>query len=107
MGSSTKVVNLNADLLDGLDSTAFWKLAGNAGTTAGANFVGTTDNQPLELKVNGIRALRLEPASGTPNVVGGAPDNSVAGTVGTFIGGGSANTILTHSFCLSHRRWHQ
>jgi hypothetical protein len=38
VGNSTKVVNLNADLLDGRHSTAFWKLAGNAGTTAAVSF---------------------------------------------------------------------
>src|SRR5512140_3482649 len=58
VSSSSKVVNLNADLLDGLDSGAFWQIGGNAGTTAGVNFIGTTDNRALELKVNGQRALR-------------------------------------------------
>jgi hypothetical protein len=38
-----------------------WKTGGNAGTTPGTDFIGTTDNLPLELKVNGIRALRLVP----------------------------------------------
>jgi len=38
-----------------------WLTSGNAGTTAGSNFLGTTDNQPLELHVNNTRALRLEP----------------------------------------------
>ena len=28
-----------------------WLLTGNAGTTPGANFIGTTGNQPLEFKV--------------------------------------------------------
>ena len=73
---SNKVVNLNADLLDGLDSTAFWQLGGNAGTTAGVNFLGTTDNQALELKVYGQRALRLEPTAGAPNFIAGASDNA-------------------------------
>lgn len=36
-----------------------WGLAGNGGTTA-ANFLGTTDNQPVELKVNSERAFRLQ-----------------------------------------------
>ena len=70
-----------------------WQLGGNSGTTAGVNFVGTTDNQPLEFKVNNQRALRLEPnaASGSPNVIGGAPGNFVqAGVVGAVIGGGGA-----------------
>lgn len=39
-----------------------WSLTGNAGTAAGTNFLGTTDNQALEVKVNNARALRLEPA---------------------------------------------
>src|SRR5262249_10813567 len=57
VNSSAKVTNLNADQLDGLDSSGFWKTGGNAGTTAGTNFLGTTDNQALEFKVNGQRAL--------------------------------------------------
>jgi len=42
-------------------SAASWELTGNAGTTAGTNFLGTTDAKALEFKVNGTRALRLEP----------------------------------------------
>ncbi len=48
-----KVSNLNADLLDGLDSTAFWKLGGNMGTTPGANFLGATDNAQVRLHATG------------------------------------------------------
>ena len=33
-----------------------WLLTGNAGTTAGANFLGTTDNVDLVFKVNSIKA---------------------------------------------------
>jgi hypothetical protein len=69
-----------------------WGLSGNAGTTAGVNFLGTTDNQPMELHINGSRALRLEPNSSVaPNVIGGAPVNrATPGTVGATIGGGGA-----------------
>ncbi|HKW29350.1 MAG TPA: hypothetical protein VJT54_08450 [Verrucomicrobiae bacterium] len=69
-----------------------WSLTGNAGTTPGVNYLGTSDSQPLEFKVGGTRALRLEPAgSGAPNVVGGAPVNYMApGTVGATIAGGGA-----------------
>jgi hypothetical protein len=92
VGSNTKINNLNADLLDGLDSTAFWKLVGNGGTTPGINFLGTTDNQALELKVNSSRALRLEPKpSDAPNFIAGASVNVVStGTVGAAVGGGGA-----------------
>jgi hypothetical protein len=70
-----------------------WLLGGNGGTTPGTNFLGTTDSQALELKVNGARALRVEPAS-TPNLVGGFADNSAAsGVLGAFVGGGGSDTV--------------
>jgi hypothetical protein len=71
-----------------------WNLTGNAGTVAGTNFLGTTDNVALELKVNGSRALRLEPTAGTPNLIGGSSANSVgAGVVGATIAGGGDSTF--------------
>lgn len=67
----------------------YWKLTGNAGTTPDVNFLGTTDNQALELKVNNARALRLEPAADSPNVIGGFGGNyAAAGISGATIGGG-------------------
>jgi trimeric autotransporter adhesin len=66
-----------------------WLLTGNAGTTPGTNFIGTTDNQALEFKVNSVRGLRLEPTAGTPNVIGGYSGNTVtAGVYGATISGG-------------------
>ena len=74
-----------SDLLGGANSG--WSLSGNAGTTA-ADFLGTTDNQALEVKVNNQRALRLEPTQ-VPNLIGGLSANSVAANVwGAVIGGG-------------------
>ena len=71
-----------------------WHTGGNSGTTAGLNFVGTTDNQPLELHVNGQRVLRLTPdltTNSSPDIIGGSPVNTVApGLVGATIGGGGA-----------------
>jgi hypothetical protein len=65
-----RLVGVPADIADG--DLAGWSLSGNAGTT-GTDFLGTTDNQPLELRVNGARAMRLEPASDganpAPNVI--------------------------------------
>jgi hypothetical protein len=87
-GNGTGLTNLNADLLDGLQATQFWKLAGNSGTTPG-NFLGTTDNRALELKVNSDRGLRLEPLATSPNLIGGSRSNAVAaGVAGAAIGGG-------------------
>jgi N-acetylneuraminic acid mutarotase len=90
-----------SDLSGGV-SNAFWQLGGNTGSSPGTHFLGTKDNQPLEFKVNGIRALRLEP---TPpydpgqgdetyflesvNVIGGFWGNVVGPNVsGATIGGG-------------------
>ena len=70
-----------------------WKISGNSGTTAGANFLGTADNQPLEFRVDGTRALRLEPTAtnGAVNVIAGSPNNFVTnGVVGATIAGGGA-----------------
>ncbi|HSE63497.1 MAG TPA: hypothetical protein VLG15_07775, partial [Thermoanaerobaculia bacterium] len=67
-----------------------WSLTGNAGTTPGTNFLGTTDNVALEVKVNSARAFRLEPAT-SPNLIGGSEGNLVnMGVVGaTVFGGGT------------------
>jgi hypothetical protein len=97
VNSSTKVKGLNADLLDGIDSSAFqrrvrncaagsaisevnangsvvcvtasalsptWGLAGNAGTDPSADFLGTTDAEPLIIKTNNNEALRVDPEGG-------------------------------------------
>lgn len=42
-----------------------WNLTGNTGTTYGTNFVGTSDNQSLMLRVNGVIAGRIEDSSAT------------------------------------------
>lgn len=41
-----------------------WTLAGNSGTNASTNFLGTTDNRPLRFRVNNITAGELNPANG-------------------------------------------
>ncbi len=74
--------------IDGGKGT-YWALGGNGGTTAGADFLGTSDNQALDLRVNNGRALRLEPNPTSPNVIGGHSLNGVTdGAAGATIGGG-------------------
>ena len=78
-----------------------WSLTGNAGTTPGTNFVGATDNQALEIKVNSQRIFRLEPNATSPSVIGGhADNNALAGVLGATIGGGGAagqgNVVTDH-----------
>jgi hypothetical protein len=89
-----------------------WGLAGNEGTDATVHFIGTSDAQPLELRVDGQRAFRLEldpSGEGMVNVIGGHAGNFTAtgwpasyetpGDVrGVVIGGGSGNKVLTMQF---------
>jgi trimeric autotransporter adhesin len=90
-GDGSGLTNVNAATLGGLNSATFWKTNGNAGAnpTNGA-FLGTTDNLPLEFKVNGQRALRLEPNANGPNIVAGFSNNAVTGFAysATIAGGG-------------------
>jgi trimeric autotransporter adhesin len=91
-GNGSGLANVNALTLGGVSANGFWRSAGNAGTSPGANFLGTTDNQALELQVNGARALRLEPhATSAPSLVGGYLQNSVAGFHGATVAGGGTS----------------
>ncbi|HEY5296983.1 MAG TPA: hypothetical protein VIK59_03585 [Verrucomicrobiae bacterium] len=72
--------------------------ANTAGNFSG-NLLGTTNDEALEFEVNGSPALRLEPTTSAPNIIGGSSGNSISpGAFGaTISGGGSAtspNTIL-------------
>ena len=80
-----------------------WKLNGNAGTTAGTNFLGTTDDEVFEVHVyhdystanQGTgRVARFEPRTGSytsPNIILGYKENGVStGAYGATIGGGGS-----------------
>jgi hypothetical protein len=72
-------------------SAADWTTVGNSGTNPATNFIGTTDNKPLEMRVNNKRVWRAEPTdfSDSVNIIGGAASNSVAnGIRGATIAGG-------------------
>jgi hypothetical protein len=89
----------NAASLGGLSSSNFWQLGGN--NVAAGQFIGSTNNQPLEFRVNGQRGLRLEPTlnaanhSNMVNVVNGSSANSVStGVYGATIAGGGAGNYF-------------
>jgi hypothetical protein len=75
-----------------------WSLTGNTGTVAGTNFLGTTDDQALEFRVNQSHALRLEPRVASPNLIAGYGGNSVdAPTAGATIGGGGRDLAINQA----------
>jgi hypothetical protein len=90
---------------NGSNLTGLWRIGGNGGTTPAVNFVGTTDNQPLHLRVFNRRASALTPTQSaiTPlsnddyyavNINNGADTNLItAGVDGATIAGGGLNTF--------------
>ena len=99
-GNGAGLTSLNAGQLTGgtVPAAALgnaWQTGGNAGTAPGTNFLGTMDNQPLEIHVNGQRAFRLEPTTNAPNVVGGWSNNFTAPGVvlATISGGGGQSSV--------------
>ena len=78
-------------------STSDWILNGNSGTDTTSNFVGTTDNMPVYIKVNNVRSLSIRPStsvSEAPVMVGGYHGNEIGNSVnGSVIaGGGKGNS---------------
>jgi hypothetical protein len=62
--------NKGKDSLRALIPAAGWGLTGNAGTTAGVSYVGTSDNVTLDLKINGGNANYS--ANGGQNITNGS-----------------------------------
>ena len=87
-------------------SASSWNLTGNAGTNPMDNFLGTTDNQPFEIRVANIRGLRIERHSTTPslspNIIGGDLSNGIVpDVIGSTIGGGGepgSENAITDNF---------
>jgi hypothetical protein len=94
-GDGGGLFNVTANFLNGKTDADFWQLAGNAGTSSSTDFIGTTDNQALELRVNNQRALRVEPMLPSANLIGGHSGNVTAPGVGGAViaGGGSVGAI--------------
>ena len=64
-----------------------WSLTGNSGTDPATNFLGTTDSQPLNVKTNGMEAMRIDTDGnvgiGTTEPSGKLNIKSSLNTVGT------------------------
>jgi hypothetical protein len=80
------------------ESGVCWDLTGNAGTTAGTNFVGTTDNQPLVFKTKDQEVGRLliaDPLNNATSVIFGRDNlltSSINGQGVATISGGRNNS---------------
>jgi hypothetical protein len=87
-GNGSGLTNVNVTSLGGLNAGNFWQLLGN--TVTNGQFLGSLNNSPVEIHVNGQRALLLQPnTGGAPNVIGGSLLNSAGiGVGGATIGGG-------------------
>ena len=59
-----------------------------------AAILGTTDNNAMEIDVNSTRVMHYDAGVSSPNLVGGHPNNSVAGAISgaTVAGGGQPGT---------------
>jgi hypothetical protein len=67
----------------------YWSLYGNVRAVTEPGFLGTLNEAPLFLGTRSEPALRLQPSTGTTNIVGGFPGNFVTqGASGGTIGGG-------------------
>lgn len=73
---------------------AFWNLQGNAGTTDGTDFIGTTDNIPLTFRVHNITAGRIE-SSGKTLFGFQAGESSTASNLTAFGYGAAQSTSGT------------
>jgi len=77
-------------------------LTGNGGTSSATNFLGTTNNVAVTIKMNSTTGLRIAPGTDgadggttiTPNVIGGDATNTIPTTVeASTIGGGTGNSV--------------
>ena len=95
-GQAMRTINQAGTVVcDADDDALAWRTAGNAGTNPGSQFIGTTDNVALEMRVNNGRGWRLEPASFSEhNVIGGSMLNVVdPGVHGATIAGGGQTLV--------------
>jgi hypothetical protein len=93
-GDGANVANVNAATLGGLNASGFWQVGGN--NVVPGQILGSTNSQPLNLRVGNIRALRLGPVTNdSPYLIGGASVNTVdANITGAVIAGGGTTNFL-------------
>lgn len=77
-----------------------WKLTGNAGTTAGTNFIGTTDAVDFVIKANGVEMGRFYENTGASQysvaLGGGVAPAAGMFTFGTLAGNGATDAFSSN-----------
>jgi hypothetical protein len=96
-GSGAGLTSVNAASLGGLNATNLWQVGGNS--VSAGQFLGSVNNQALEFRINGNRALLLTTnASDAPNFIAGSPANFIdAGVRGAVIAGGGTTNLNSSS----------
>lgn len=87
----------------GAISPTWWSLTGNGGTSAGSNFVGTTDAQDLVFKTNNTENLRILNTNGNVGIATMSPNSTlhVNGSVSASIVTVTSNyTILDSDYTI-------
>ena len=74
-----------------------WSLLGNAGTNPSTNFIGTTDNQALVVRVNNQKAGMIDQVNSNAFFGYQCGNNNTSGTVNMFIGQQAGYNNLTGS----------
>jgi len=81
-------------------STPSWSLTGNSGTTAGTNFIGTTDAQGLYFKTNAATRLII-PSTGIASSTASTDSVLVTKTDGVTLGKIAKSALLSDAWLLS------
>src|ERR1700720_1955516 len=74
-----------------------WLVTGTDGTTPTDDFLGTTDNQPLSIRANGLEAVRIA-TNGNVGIGTGSPGSKLAVNVGASPNPIGALTVEVASF---------
>ncbi len=75
-------------------ATSSWDILGNAGTIDGTNFIGTTDNIPLNFRVNNVPAGRIDHIQFNAAFGRSTLQSNTAGTHNTAVGN---NAMIVNS----------
>jgi hypothetical protein len=96
-GDGSLLTHVNATTIGGLDPCnlpCYWNVLGNIGTDPNVNFLGTSDNVGLTIRVANLPAMRINRSGGpvsSPDIIGGDSANSISGgNFGSVIGGGGS-----------------